>query len=33
MLKIEELEKELKNSNLASLYLLFGEESFYLKVI
>lgn len=31
MLKIEELEKELKNSNLASLYLLFGEESFLLE--
>lgn len=31
MLKIEELEKELKAGSLASLYLLFGEETFLLE--
>lgn len=31
MLKIEELEKELKDENLASIYLLFGEETFLLE--
>lgn len=31
MLKIEELEKELKNEDLASIYLLFGEETFLLE--
>lgn len=31
MLKIEELEKELKDGNLASIYLLFGEETFLLE--
>ena len=31
MLKIEELEKELKDNKLASIYLLFGEETFLLE--
>ena len=31
MLTIEELEKELKGGKLASLYLLFGEETFLLE--
>ena len=30
-LKIEELEKELKNGNLSSLYLLYGEEKFLME--
>ncbi len=30
-MKIEELEKELKNENLGSLYLLYGEEKFLLE--
>ena len=31
MLKVEELEKELKAENLASIYLLFGEETFLME--
>ncbi len=30
-MKVEELEKELKNENLDSLYLLYGEEKFLLE--
>ena len=30
-LKVEELEKDLKNENLNSLYLLYGEEKFLLE--
>lgn len=30
-MKVEELEKELKNENLGSLYLLYGEEKFLLE--
>ena len=30
-LKIEELEKEIKNEKLSSLYLLYGEEKFLLE--
>ena len=30
-MKIEELEKELKNEKLSSLYLLYGEEKFLLE--
>ena len=33
MLTIENLEKELKNENLQSLYLLYGEEVFLLESI
>lgn len=31
ILRVEELEKELKNGNLGSLYLLYGEERFLLE--
>ena len=31
ILKVEDLEKELKNGNLNSLYLLYGEEKFLLE--
>lgn len=30
-MKIEDLEKELKNENLSSIYLLYGEEKFLLE--
>lgn len=30
-MKVEELEKDLKNGNLKSLYLLYGEEKFLLE--
>ena len=33
MKKIEELEKELQNQNLQSLYLLYGEEQFLLEQV